>query len=41
MAQIIVKNPKMAPQKVVFGFSIKTAVMSSKTPEKILPKGSA
>lgn len=41
MAPIIVKNPKIAPQKVVFGFRINIAVMSSKTPEKIRPYGSA
>lgn len=41
IAPIIVTSPRTAPQKVVFGFRIKNAVMSSNTPEKILPKGSA
>jgi hypothetical protein len=41
IAPIIVKNPNNAPQNVVLGLRIKIAVMSSKTPENSLPKGSA
>ena len=41
IAPIIVKKPNNAPQKVVFGFRINIAVISSKTPEKTLPNGSA